>query len=194
MAQTYLQLKKHIAELQAQADEAKRSEVAGVIAKAREAIEVYGLTRQDLFGAKGYSAVQGRRGAKGKQGKSIVVKYTDGKGGVWGGRGKRPQWLNNLLSAGARLEDFLVSKMGSGTSAGEAANSQTSPFAAAPAKRAVRRTVKKAAAKTAGKKATRTSRAKYQDGEGNSWSGFGPRPRWLKAAIAGGKKIEDFLG
>jgi hypothetical protein len=48
MSQTYHQLKKHIAELQAQAESVKRSEVAGVISKAKEAIQVYGLTRQDL--------------------------------------------------------------------------------------------------------------------------------------------------
>ena len=34
--------------------------------------------------------------------------------------------------------------------------------------------------------------AKYRDGAGNSWSGRGLHPKWLKAAIAAGKKIEDF--
>ena len=34
--------------------------------------------------------------------------------------------------------------------------------------------------------------AKYRDGAGNSWSGRGLQPNWLKAAIAAGKKIEDF--
>ena len=35
--------------------------------------------------------------------------------------------------------------------------------------------------------------AKYRDeAAGNAWSGRGLQPKWLKAAIAAGKKIEDF--
>lgn len=35
--------------------------------------------------------------------------------------------------------------------------------------------------------------AKYRDSTtGESWSGRGLQPRWLKAAVAGGKKLEDF--
>ena len=49
---------------------------------------------------------------------------------------------------------------------------------------------------TAGKP-TKTSRskvaAKYRDpASGQSWSGRGLQPKWLKAAIAAGKKLEDF--
>ena len=33
---------------------------------------------------------------------------------------------------------------------------------------------------------------KYRDESGNSWSGRGLAPRWLKAAMAQGKKREDF--
>lgn len=41
-------------------------------------------------------------------------------------------------------------------------------------------------------KATKKVQAKYRDGAGNSWSGRGLQPRWLKAALAAGKKIGDF--
>lgn len=34
--------------------------------------------------------------------------------------------------------------------------------------------------------------AKYKDSEGNTWSGRGSRPRWLRAAIEAGKTLEDF--
>lgn len=34
--------------------------------------------------------------------------------------------------------------------------------------------------------------AKYKDEAGNSWSGRGSQPRWLRAALEGGKKLEDF--
>ena len=35
--------------------------------------------------------------------------------------------------------------------------------------------------------------AKYRDpGTGTTWSGRGLKPKWLRAAIEGGRKIEDF--
>ena len=35
--------------------------------------------------------------------------------------------------------------------------------------------------------------AKYRNAStGETWSGRGLQPRWLKAAIAGGKRLEDF--
>ncbi len=34
--------------------------------------------------------------------------------------------------------------------------------------------------------------AKYQDGNGNVWGGRGPRPRWLREALAAGKALSDF--
>src|SRR5215813_8388502 len=35
--------------------------------------------------------------------------------------------------------------------------------------------------------------AKYRSPLGETWAGRGARPRWLVAAIKGGKKLEDFL-
>ncbi len=49
--------------------------------------------------------------------------------------------------------------------------------------------------RTAGRPATRGSRvggARFHDGNGNSWSGRGPRPGWIKAALAEGKSLDDF--
>lgn len=34
---------------------------------------------------------------------------------------------------------------------------------------------------------------KYSDGAGHTWTGRGLQPHWIKAALAGGKKLEDFL-
>ena len=34
--------------------------------------------------------------------------------------------------------------------------------------------------------------AKYKDDQGNQWTGRGLKPRWLTAALAAGKKLEDF--
>ncbi len=33
---------------------------------------------------------------------------------------------------------------------------------------------------------------KYRDKQGNAWTGRGLKPKWLTAAIAAGKKLEDF--
>ncbi|MEJ8814277.1 H-NS family nucleoid-associated regulatory protein [Variovorax ureilyticus] len=33
--------------------------------------------------------------------------------------------------------------------------------------------------------------ARYTDGNGKTWSGRGPRPGWLKEALANGKSLED---
>ena len=34
---------------------------------------------------------------------------------------------------------------------------------------------------------------KYRGSSGETWAGRGARPRWLVAAIKGGKKLDDFL-
>ena len=34
---------------------------------------------------------------------------------------------------------------------------------------------------------------KYRSPSGETWAGRGARPRWLVAAIRGGKKLDDFL-
>src|SRR5262249_18492291 len=34
---------------------------------------------------------------------------------------------------------------------------------------------------------------KYRGPSGETWAGRGARPRWLVAAIRGGKKLDDFL-
>ena len=34
---------------------------------------------------------------------------------------------------------------------------------------------------------------KYRDENGNTWSSRGSQPRWLVAALASGRKIEEFL-
>ena len=47
-------------------------------------------------------------------------------------------------------------------------------------------------AKKAAAKKKFTVAPKYRDEAGNTWSGRGLQPVWLRTAIAGGKKLEDF--
>jgi DNA-binding protein H-NS len=113
VATSHAQILKQISALQAQADALKRKEVAAAVTQARAAIQTYGLTQQDLFGAtsaKPAKAGKAAKGAKSKKAPDVGAKFIDGKGGQWGGRGKRPQWLRSALAAGAKLEDFLAAR------------------------------------------------------------------------------------
>jgi DNA-binding protein H-NS len=44
------------------------------------------------------------------KGQKVAVKYRDGSGNTWAGRGAQPVWLRDRLKAGAKLEDFAVDK------------------------------------------------------------------------------------
>jgi DNA-binding protein H-NS len=50
----------------------------------------------------------------------------------------------------------------------------------------------KATGKTIARK-RRKATTKYSDGNGNVWGGQGPRPRWLREALASGRQLTDFL-
>lgn len=54
---------------------------------------------------------KGRRVRRsGMKGRKVAVKYRDGSGNTWAGRGAQPVWLREKLKAGAKLEDFAVEK------------------------------------------------------------------------------------
>ena len=46
--------------------------------------------------------------------------------------------------------------------------------------------------KSTTKKTGAGRRAKFRDPSGNTWGGRGPRPQWLRDALASGRKLEDF--
>lgn len=47
-------------------------------------------------------------------------------------------------------------------------------------------------AKAAKASKSKTAAAKYRDAAGNTWVGRGPRPQWLRDALAAGKSLQDF--
>jgi DNA-binding protein H-NS len=188
MTKTYAQIQKQIDALTQEAERVKRKEVDGVIARIKEAIAVYGLTAGDLglAGTRMSKAVRGKKAGKkaGAKSKSAAaIKFRDDAGNTWVGRGPRPQWLRDALAGGKKLVDFAV---GSSDAMPNGAATPAAKTVGAEKSAAKKATVKKAPAK---KKA---SKAKFSDGAGNRWSGFGPKPGWLKNAIAAGKKLEDF--
>ena len=115
MKKSYTQIVKQIEVLKAEAEKMRRSEMAGVVARIREAIAFYNLTAADLgLGGKTASAPKaavqpGRRKPKAKAAATAaVIKFRDEQGRGWVGRGKRPQWLRDALAAGKSLQDFAV--------------------------------------------------------------------------------------
>lgn len=175
MTQTYSQLQKKIAKLQKAADALRQKEVAGVVSRIKVAIEHYGLTARQLGLADGPTPGQATAKAKpkaftkarpsGKPAAGAKYKYSNGNGQSWSGRGPRPRWLREAIAGGQVLDEFLAAP-------------------GAPAK-AIGAAVKTKTAKR------RPSTVLYRDGAGNSWTGRGPQPRWMKEAIAGGKTLEE---
>lgn len=159
MNQSYMQLQKQIETLQRQADKLRKQEIDGVVSRIKEAITHYEISAEQLgFGtAKGSIKATGARAAAARS-----AKYSDGNGNAWAGRGPRPRWLRDALSAGKSLEEFA--------SASSSSKSKTSTL------------------KGPKKRKTKTL---YRDQAGHSWSGMGPRPRWLKEALDGGKTLDE---
>lgn len=117
MTKSYSQLMKQIDNLQREAEDLRRKEIAGVVDRIKEAISVYGLSASDLgLGPTARAAKPKGKAGKvrtgrkaGKAGKAAaVVKFKDEAGNTWGGRGPRPAWLRQALAAGKQLSDFAV--------------------------------------------------------------------------------------
>ena len=66
----------------------------------RKQLSMLGVTTGSTRKAR-VSSLKGRRAA---------VKYRDGSGNRWAGRGAQPVWLREKLKAGSKLEDFSVHK------------------------------------------------------------------------------------
>jgi DNA-binding protein H-NS len=178
MAQTYKQIQKQIEQLQRQAETLRSGEVKGVVDRIKVAVAHYGLTVEDLgftstivAGTKSKATTR----ASGKSKTKSAAAFADGRGNVWSGRGPRPRWLRDALNAGRSVAEFRVGAM---------------PLASEPVLVESKKTGSRATAK---KSERAPSKVNYTDGAGNSWTGRGPRPGWLKAALESGKSLEDFV-
>lgn len=180
---TYAELQREIKALTEEADKVRIAEKASVIERMKEAIQAYDISVKELFGTRGAStkAPRGKSVSRGatnwRSATGRAVAYADGKGGVWGGRGPRPAWLRNAIAAGKQLEDFAVGANG----AAAASEPMTGGH----------EVVSKAPAKKRAAKGKQGLPAKFKDDAGNSWSGRGSQPSWLKAALASGKSLDE---
>lgn len=194
MAKTYEQIQQQIEKLQSRAKALQAVEAKGVIARIREAIKHYGLTAEQLgFGGAvaassapaippaPKSAVAAKPATK-SAGKSKAARkalFSDGSGNEWVGRGPRPTWLREALQAGRDVNEFRI---------GKRAQSQKTPMPSGTA-------VAESSPSTAVAKSDATAKpvkTSYGDDAGHTWSGMGPKPGWLKAAIEAGKALADF--
>lgn len=112
MTKSLAQLKKEIARLEAQADAIKKKEVAGIVARVKEAIAHYGLTAADLGlagPAREVVAKKPRKARKpGARKSAPAIKYRDGAGNTWSGRGRRPRWYLDAIASGKTPEQLAA--------------------------------------------------------------------------------------
>lgn len=182
-SRTYAELTREIESLKAKAETVRKQEVAGVVARIKDAIAVYGLTAVDL----GFSAelvpAKARKASNASLARDkpkLPAKYRDLSGNSWTGRGSRPKWLVAALAAGQTLEALALGSPGpeTGPVAGEGVSAKA--VAEAAGKRPIRKN-----------ETTPGSVAKYRDADGHAWSGRGPKPGWVKAALAAGRTLEE---
>jgi len=100
MARTIAQIEAQIAKLQKQKD-ARRI---------RKAIDYYGLTAEELGFAPGTRGEAAAGNAARKTSRKVAVKYRDGAGNEWSGRGRRPAWFIAALAAGRSIDELEVGK------------------------------------------------------------------------------------
>lgn len=119
MPKSLARIEAQIARLEKQREALRAKEVAGVVARIREAIDHYGLTARDL----GFGGSSGMgRGMKSGQKKTIGrtggrkrvrptvgnIRFRDEHGNAWTGHGKRPNWFKDAIASGKKPEDLAV--------------------------------------------------------------------------------------
>lgn len=94
---SYEELLSQIKSLEAQAENARKQEIAGAISEIRAIMAKFGISADDLG--------LGGKGGKVKRA-SAAAKYRDPvSGNTWTGRGRRPAWAVELEKQGKSLED-----------------------------------------------------------------------------------------
>lgn len=99
---SYQELMAQAEALMAQAEQARKAEIADLIADIKAKIKLHGLSAADL-GLTG--ATRKARSPKAP----VVAKYRGPNGEVWaGGLGRKPEWVRQIMAQGKSIEDFRV--------------------------------------------------------------------------------------
>ncbi len=97
----YKELQEQIAALQKQAEEARKQEMASVVAEIKAKMAEYGITVDDLV-----PAVRGRGRRMAASG---AAKYRDpATGELWTGKGRKPGWMVQALAQGRSMDEFRI--------------------------------------------------------------------------------------
>lgn len=99
---SYSELMAQAQTLMAQAEQARKDELASVIADIKAKMKQFGITVADLGGAAG-----GKKPAKSKS--ASTPKYRGPNGELWaGGPGRKPEWVRAVLASGKSVDDYLI--------------------------------------------------------------------------------------
>jgi DNA-binding protein H-NS len=90
--------------LMAQAEQARKAELATMINDIKDKMKTHGITLADL------GAAAGKKSGKPAKTKSVAEpKYRGPKGELWaGGPGRKPEWVRAVLDAGQDIEKFRI--------------------------------------------------------------------------------------
>jgi DNA-binding protein H-NS len=121
MKQTAQALRQKISDLQKRLADLESNKVAN-IKKVKALMDKLGVTPADLTTVPGSApatasaaapATRRRRKRSARRagsGRRVPVKYQDGQGQTWSGRGKTPRWLVKAEAAGKTRDQFLVKR------------------------------------------------------------------------------------
>ncbi len=97
---SYEELMAQAKALMEQAEQARKNELAEVIADIRAKMKQYGVTVEDLGGTS-----KGRKASKAK----APAKYRGPNGELWaGGPGRKPEWVRSAIASGKNIEDYRI--------------------------------------------------------------------------------------
>ena len=100
---TYSELMAQAQTLMAQAEQARKDELASVIADIKARMKQYGITVADLGG----SAASGKKAGKTKS--AAAPKFRGPNGELWaGGPGRKPEWVRAVLASGKSLDAYRI--------------------------------------------------------------------------------------
>jgi len=99
---TYSELMAQAQALMAQAEQARKDELASVIADIKAKMKQYGITVADLGAASSAKKV-------GKSKSTAAAKYRGPNGELWaGGPGRKPEWVRAVLAKGESLDSYRI--------------------------------------------------------------------------------------
>lgn len=101
---TYLELKAQAEKLMAQAEEARKKEIAEVVADIKKKMAEYEITAFDL----GLSLGSRKVAKKVEPSAASVVRYRNNNGDTWSGMGRQPNWIKEAIADGKNKEDFAA--------------------------------------------------------------------------------------